>query len=62
MPLQHLPHPSSSLRDGVVHGFVQLPLDRLEPGSHEGLGLPLSKPLTLLGQMRFEPSGDIFRL
>ena len=29
MPLQHLLHPSSSPRDGIV----QLHLDRLEPGS-----------------------------
>jgi hypothetical protein len=34
MPLQHLLHPSSGLRDGVVHTFAQLHLDRLELGSH----------------------------
>src|SRR5262245_25588636 len=34
MPLQHLPHPRSGLRDGVVHNLAQLHLDRLELGSH----------------------------
>ena len=34
MPLQHLLHSSSSLRDGVVHTFAQLHLDRLELGPH----------------------------
>jgi hypothetical protein len=34
MPLQHLLHPSSGLRDGVMHTFAQLQLDRLELGSH----------------------------
>src|SRR5262245_22815681 len=33
MPLQHLPHPSSGLHDGVVHRSAQLHLDRLELGS-----------------------------
>ncbi len=34
MPLQHLLHPRSGLRDGFVHGLAQLHLDRLELGSH----------------------------
>jgi DNA-binding SARP family transcriptional activator len=34
MPLQHMLHPSSGLRDGVVRTFAQLHLDGLELGSH----------------------------
>src|SRR5262249_15454364 len=34
MPLQHLLHPASGLRDGIVHTLAHLPLDRLELGSH----------------------------
>src|SRR5262252_815955 len=34
MPLQHLLHPRSGLRDGIMHALAQLHLDRLELGSH----------------------------
>src|SRR5215467_11463262 len=34
MPLQHLLHPRSGCRNGVVHTLAQLHLDCLELGSH----------------------------
>ena len=34
MPFEHLSHPRAGLRDGVMHSFAQLHLDRLQLSYH----------------------------